>query len=503
MEEVSRRTEAMDTNVLMTVMCDPQNCLSIDVRRTAQSFHDFATVMQTANPPTPAELSSTVYNAILRVVNEGSNFTSAIGRARQLVQAPSERKSDFLSSVRCIQVKELHKQAMLHMKDISEAARRTDPFDTTQTTRRTSREFAWWASASTHSHESVCQDTRAACYTAMGLQPVVSCEVVDEDKHILCLDAMGLSYMCNGTWKGFVREVALVLEQGEAKSGRIQVSLNAGEWVFYVKNVWRESGRFLRSVAAVAACSGVPLQADGIDVIPWLLNADEKTEVGLRVAVWYSEADAAREGWYTGVVEGFNTTTGRYVVHFNTGELAENVHPSSVFYSKGPLIGHFWSSSSPIWRDKKQVVLQGITRSLARRYDDNKSESFFSGYLGGLEKSEALSLAVKFCGGDEAAMWKELLAVVLRVGLVCVACNVLFQGLINFIFFTTPPDSRSVCLPSEPVSEITKTLAFIASCSALPPALPDTLPTIRLSNGVVNKHDLEMLAEEMDSVYMS
>eukprot|EP00754_Rhynchopus_humris_P010151 Rhum_TRINITY_DN14121_c30_g1::Rhum_TRINITY_DN14121_c30_g1_i1::g.71481::m.71481 len=309
MSDVLRCVRDVDATLLMSAVCDPENCLCVDPRRAAMSLHGLAASIE-GEPPSLDETAEVVQVALRRVTAEGAAFSRSILRAKQLVVSPAARVNDvLLETARAVQVRELHKQVMLHVGDLREAVRRhgCDPADLPPNSARgydrraSAPPTGWWQPPASPAMlpETLRREALAACYAAFDSSPIVTVDVADEGGrvHHLSLDALGLCYLREQRWHGFVQRMGL--RQIGGPTGAVALDLatsDAKETVILsAAGGWRVCGRALRGLATVAACSGVELSLDSgapagdaralADVVPWLLSSSPSTEAGVAVSV--------------------------------------------------------------------------------------------------------------------------------------------------------------------------------------------------------------------------
>eukprot|EP01063_Lacrimia_lanifica_P033144 TRINITY_DN5823_c0_g1_i1.p1 TRINITY_DN5823_c0_g1~~TRINITY_DN5823_c0_g1_i1.p1 ORF type:complete len:527 (+),score=171.54 TRINITY_DN5823_c0_g1_i1:277-1857(+) len=522
MEQLEQWLLQMPDAVLVAATCSVEGGLAVDPPKAADNIFEFALCFD--RDVTMEELTEVTQTFVRRAVKCGGGLGSVLAMSRQLVHAGGRHLDHIrtqIATARDRQDRELHHHVLLYIMDLYEASRRTEPLDESghgAMGKRTPRNVSaftsgWWHNPPPPPHRA---DIDVKCYGFIGLNAIVSCDVVDVNNatNSFRLDAMGLSYLVEGEWMGFVEELTLNLDTTRRV---LYIYTEGRENQYIVKKKaagWRDCSRLLRQLVTVASCSGVDLHVDECEhgpVLQWILGSTEKSEVGNAVSVWYSAADAADEGWYPGTVEQFSATTGKYTVYFETGERAEHVHPASMTcLARVPLIGHFWSAASPLWKEPKQVLLQGLARWMARTLhrqwiDDGYTAArfaapFFPAFLetlAGNEKADYVKLCLGFFGGDERAFWEELLAVSMKVGLVCITCNMLFRGLADYVEFSTHVAILAKTDPNElaeePIREVNKVLSFIAAAAPQSIALPAQVPSID-TDGTVKPDEVAAFA---------
>eukprot|EP01064_Diplonema_japonicum_P028243 TRINITY_DN4282_c1_g1_i1.p1 TRINITY_DN4282_c1_g1~~TRINITY_DN4282_c1_g1_i1.p1 ORF type:complete len:521 (+),score=95.40 TRINITY_DN4282_c1_g1_i1:32-1594(+) len=492
MEEVIKRTEDLSLAVLMSAVCSADNGFVVDPRKAAVSMYELGVYGETGlSTREIGELNRIVMERVLGV---GRGFSERLEWGIDTAKGRSGETGELGRIARNMQFNEIMEQITLHLADVHEGSKRQDPSQQNKAT-----PTPWWdteRSGSIFDIPSMSLNTHDSSYSGLGLNPIITCDIVEHKSHNgLRLDATGLSYLSDHKWQGFVDTMWLKLEGGQEgkRTGQVMLQINMMDETTSSYKIssggWRDSGKSLRQLATIAACSGVDLTLNGVNLITWLMDETDN-EVGLEVDVWYGKADGESEGWYSGVLEGFVPHKGRYSVLFQTGERAENVHPCSIHYKSGPLKGHFWSSSSPLWFDTKQMVPQSIVRWCARRAKLERGDPVYPAVLGGLldnGRKDMIKIALRVFEGDAGEVWRAIIAGASKVGLVLLACNIVFEALKAFLPFafevgtlTHTPD-----LHLQPLSEVTRALSTIAATT--PPSLPTpALPVINTDGSVTN-----------------
>eukprot|EP01060_Flectonema_neradi_P029568 TRINITY_DN4114_c0_g1_i1.p1 TRINITY_DN4114_c0_g1~~TRINITY_DN4114_c0_g1_i1.p1 ORF type:complete len:499 (+),score=63.24 TRINITY_DN4114_c0_g1_i1:113-1609(+) len=430
MEELQLRLNEMSPALLMSAMCG-ETGQSIDVGRAASSIH---TLIHNCGVTDAEDICEATRCIVERLLN-GNSFHRTLAEVLGIVT--SRLAQDAINEAQAIQLNELTDQISMKVIELTEGARRFGS-QSGMTLTQIIKPLEWYDNQDKFIYNSIEDD----CIAKLHLGTITGSEITDHDGDLnsFRLNAMGMSYLINERWAGIVE--SLDISCNDLVTIKVETT-NGEKWSFdTVYTTWRDSGRLLREIVSVAACSGVDLYLNNRshDTIPWLLASNSYTEAGHEVSVWYENSDFGVEGWYTGTIEHFNSEIGRYTVLFDSGERAEHIHAYSINYRNGPLVGHFWSSNSPIWFDRCEVIHQGIVRWMVRRADPS-GPSWFKVFplifatLSSKERLTHLKLALDMDGSLQN-MWSEIVAAAVRIGLLSLACRVIFSSLCEHLKYT-------------------------------------------------------------------
>ena len=465
MEELQLRLDEMSPALLMAVMCG-ETGRAIDIHRAASSI---LILIQNCGITDPEEISEATRITVEKLI-KGNNFHRVLADVIGIVS--KKVGQDAINEAQTIQLNELSDQISMRMTDLIEASRRHGSVSGSTLTQIIKTQ-EWFDNKDIFNYSSIEDE----CIEYLQLGTITGCDITDHDNDLSSfkLNAMGMCYLINKRWAGVVEALHIKCE----KVLTITVETTNGEkWSFDANHSsWRDSGRLLRELVSVAACSGVELRLGKTnhDVVPWLLCSNNYTEAGQEVSVWYGNSDFGVEGWYTGTIEHFSSETGRYTVLFDSGERAEHIHSYSIEYRCGPLIGHFWSSNSPIWFDRSEVIHQGIVRWMVRRADITAPSwfKFFPLMFATLSKKEChphLKLALEEDGSLQK-MWFEIISTAVRIGLLSLSCRVIFAALCKHLNYTYELSDR-LGMPDLRLLPVSDAAATLYDASVLVPSPP-------------------------------